>query len=237
MREIVLDTETTGLKHEEGDRLVEIGCIEIVDGMPTGEKFHRYLNPDREVPEEAVKVHGLTLDRLRDEPRFIDIADDLENFLGDAPLVIHNAEFDLAFINMEFRQIGRKTLENKPVDTLKKARNELPAKGYNGPCSLDALCKYFGIAEKPRGLHGALLDADLLVKVYQKLCGFEEQIGMNLAAGGASSAISNTSSITDNAIPARPDPLPSQVSEEEKEAHKNFVATLGRKNKKTLWKY
>ena len=238
MREIVLDTETTGLKHEEGDKIVEIGCIELVDGMPTGEKFHRYLNPEREVPEEAVKVHGLTAERLQNEPRFIDIVDDLVNFLGDAPLVIHNAGFDLAFINMELRQIGRKTLEDNPVvDTLKKARHELPGKGYSGPFSLDALCRHFGIAEKARGLHSALLDADLLVKVYQKLSGFEEQIGMNLAAGATSSEMANASSMIEDVIPPRPNPLPSQMSEEEREAHKNFVATLGKKNKKTLWKY
>ncbi|MCY4031930.1 MAG: DNA polymerase III subunit epsilon [Hyphomicrobiales bacterium] len=239
MREVVLDTETTGLKHDDGDRLVEIGCIELVDGRPTGEKFHRYMNPDREVPEEAVRVHGLTTDRLQEEPRFVEIAEDLANFLGDAQLVIHNAEFDLAFINMELRQVGRNTLEDNPVvDTLAKARRELPAKGYGGPFSLDALCKHFGIADKARGLHGALLDADLLVKVYQKLSGFEEQIGMNLAAGGASNSLMDAASQTPgNAIPPRPNPLPQQVSEEETEAHKEFVATLGRKNKKSLWKY
>ncbi|MCY4049709.1 MAG: DNA polymerase III subunit epsilon [Hyphomicrobiales bacterium] len=238
MREIVLDTETTGLKHQEGDRLVEIGCIELVDGMPTGEKLHRYMNPERDVPEEAVNVHGLTTERLRDEPRFVDIADELLDFLGDAQLVIHNAEFDLAFINMELRQIGRKTLENDVVDTIAKARQELRAKGYGGSFSLDALCRHLGVSEKARGLHGALLDADLLVKVYQKLSGFEEQMGMNLAAGGGSIQASDSDSSTGvSVVPPRPNPLPSLVSAEETEAHKNFVATLGGKKKKTLWKY
>lgn len=238
MREVVLDTETTGLKHEGGDRIVEIGCIELINGRPTGEKFHRHLNPERDVPEEAVQVHGLTMERLQDEPRFAEVADELLEFLGDAQLVIHNAEFDLAFINMELRQTGRKALENERVDTIKKAQKELRPKGYGGSFSLDALCRHFNIAGKARGLHSAILDADLLVKVYQKLSGFEEQIGMNLAAGdGSNSEGDSTSSTEENIVPPRPNPLPSLVSAEEAEVHKEFVATLGGKKKKPLWKY
>lgn len=238
MREVVLDTETTGLKHGGGDRLVEIGCIELFNGRPTGEKFHRYLNPERDVPEEAVAVHGLTMERLQNEPRFADIADELLEFLGDSQLVIHNAEFDLAFINMELRQTGRKILENERVDTIKMAQKELRAKGYGGSFSLDALSRHFNISGKARGLHSALLDADLLVKVYQKLSGFEEQIGMNLAAGDASSqTMKGASSTEEDIVPPRPNPLPSRVSAEEMEAHEKFVATLGGKKKKPLWKY
>ena len=240
MREIVLDTETTGLRHKEGDRLVEIGCIELIDTKPTGEKFHRYLNPERDVPQEAIEIHGLTAERLRGEPRFIDIVDELLNFLGDAQLVIHNAEFDMAFLNMELQQIGRPTLESNPVvDTLKKARTELQEKKvYSGSLSLDALCKYYNIAEKPRGLHGALLDADLLVKVYQKLCGFDEQLGMNLAA--KSVKVPNlpvSPQIEKIVVKERPSPLPPRLNNAEVEAHKNFIATFGDKDKKPLWKY
>ena len=240
MREIVLDTETTGLRHKEGDRLVEIGCIELINTKPTGETFHRYLNPERDVPQEAIEIHGLTAERLQGEPRFIDIVDELIDFLGDAQLVIHNSEFDIAFLNMELQQIGRPTLEANPVvDTLKKARTELREKKvYGGSLSLDALCKYYNITEKPRGLHGALLDADLLVKVYQKLCGFDEQLGMNLAAKSVKGPNLPVSPLVEKiVVKERSNPLPSRLSKAEIEAHKNFIATLGKKNKKPLWKY
>lgn len=240
MREIVLDTETTGLRHKEGDRLVEIGCIELIDTKPTGETFHRYLNPERDVPQEAIEVHGLTTERLRGEPRFIDIVDELLDFLGDAQLVIHNAEFDIAFLDMELQQIGRPTLKSNPVvDTIKKARIELrEKKAYGGSLSLDALCKYYNITEKPRGLHGALLDADLLVKVYQKLCGFDEQLGMNLAAKSVKVPNLPVSPPVEKIVlRERPSPLPSRLSKAEVKAHKNFIATLCDKDKKPLWKY
>ena len=240
MREIVLDTETTGLKHKEGHRLVEIGCIELIDTKPTGETFHRYLNPERDVPQEAIEIHGLTIERLQGEPRFIDIVDELIDFLGDAQLVIHNTEFHIAFLNMELQQVGCPTLEsNSVIDTLKKARMELrDKKVYGGSLSLDALCKYYNIAEKPRGLHGALLDADSLVKVYKKLCGFAEHLGMNLAAKSVKVPnLPGSPQVEKIVVKERPSPLPPRLSKAEIEAHKNFIAALGEKDKKPLWKY
>src|SRR5437016_2370238 len=168
MREIVLDTETTGLDPLQGHRLIEIGCIELVNGIPSGQYFHRHVNPEREVPSEAVAVHGLSIDFLSDKPRFAEIAEELVGFLGDAPLVAHNALFDLGFLNAELERTGKKTLgRERLVDTLLLARRKHPA----GPNRLDDLCTRYGIDNSRRSKHGALLDAELLAEVYVELIG------------------------------------------------------------------
>jgi DNA polymerase III subunit epsilon len=168
MREIVLDTETTGLNPLEGHRIVEIGAVEILHQVPTGRTFHRLLNPERDIPEEAAAVHGHTADSLREEPLFSEVVDELFSFLGDAPLVIHNAEFDLGFLNAELSRLGRKQLPTERiVDTLAIARRKHPG----SPNSLDALCDRYRINRSHRERHGALLDANILVDVYCELSG------------------------------------------------------------------
>ena len=170
-REIVFDTETTGFEYAKGDRLVEIGAVELVNHMPTGVTFHQYINPEREVPEEVVKVHGLTYDFLKDFPTFEKIADEWLNFVGDATLVAHNASFDMNFVNYELKQLGKPELEwSRVVDTLEIARLLFPG----ARCSLDALCKRFEIDNSSRTFHGALLDAQLLAEVYLELLGGKE---------------------------------------------------------------
>jgi DNA polymerase-3 subunit epsilon len=161
-REIVFDTETTGMDPLTGDRLVEIGCLELDNLIPTGRTFHKYVNPERDVPADAVAVHGITTDFLRDKPLFIDIAAELYEFLGDAVLIAHNAPFDMKFLNWELGQCGFKAIEtSRVIDTLPMARRQAPG----APASLDALCKRFGIDNTKRKLHGALLDAELLAEV------------------------------------------------------------------------
>src|SRR5262245_10583181 len=158
LRDIVFDTETTGLDATNGDRLIEIGCIEIVNRIPTGREFHRYLNPGREVHPDAVTIHGITDEFLRDNPRFADLVDELLAFVGDAPLVAHNGIFDLGFINAELERVSRPTVPaNRIVDTLALARRRHPA----GPNTLDALCRRYGVDLSQRTKHGALLDSML----------------------------------------------------------------------------
>ena len=168
MRTIALDTETTGFKFSEGHRMVEIGCVEMHNLIRTGNNFHVYINPQREVPIEAVNVHGLTYDKLKDKPLFADIVDDFFNFIEDSPLVIHNAQFDVTFLNDELKNIGRNILTNPIIDTLTLSRKKLQRLGRH---NLDALCKYYKIDNSNRVLHGALLDADLLAQVYLELEG------------------------------------------------------------------
>lgn len=171
LREIVFDTETTGFYPEKGDRLVEIGAVELIDHLQTGVIFHEYINPEREVPEEVVKVHGLTYDFLKDYPTFEKIADKWIEFVGDAKLVAHNASFDMNFVNYELKQICKPEFDQeKVVDTLEIARRLYPGR-HN---SLDALCKRFNIDNSARTYHGALLDAQLLAEVYLELLGGKE---------------------------------------------------------------
>ncbi len=167
MREIVLDTETTGFSHENGDRIVEIGALEIVDLMPTGKICHLYINPERSMPEEAFKVHGLGDDFLKDKPLFDEVADEFLDFIGDGRLVIHNAPFDMGFLNGELEASGRPKLTNEVVDTLRLAQDKLPNKNHN----LDNLCKIYKIDNSKRTLHGALLDSEILAAVYMELRG------------------------------------------------------------------
>ena len=172
LREIVFDTETTGFNYSGDDRLVEVGCIEMINHTPTGKTFHRYINPEREVPEAVVKVHGLTTEFLSDKPTFAEIADDFIKFIGDAMLVAHNAVFDINFINAEFRRLGMPEVSwDRMVDTLAISRKKNPHLARH---SLDALCVRYGIDNSNRDLHGALLDARLLAEVYIELLGGKE---------------------------------------------------------------
>jgi DNA polymerase-3 subunit epsilon len=168
MREIVLDTETTGFDPSDGHRMVEIGCVELMDHFPTGKTFQRYLNPERSVPVETQRVHGLNDEFLADKPLFASIADELLEFLGDAPLVIHNASFDLKFLNAELHRLSRAPIHiSRAVDTIEIAKSKIPGARY----SLDELCKRFGIDLSARTKHGALLDAELTAQVYLELVG------------------------------------------------------------------
>lgn len=219
MRQIVLDTETTGLSPKDGDRLVEIGCLEIVNQVATGVNFHRYINPERDVPEGAFKVHGLSAEFLSDKPKFAEVAEEFIDFIGDAPLVIHNASFDMGFINHELKTVGRPVLEfARAIDTLLIARKRFPG----AQNSLDALCRRFGIDNSNRVKHGALLDAELLAEVYLELMG-GRQPGLVLDA--------NLDRKPDEASPqvqrtARETPLPERLTPQERAAHEAFVATL-----------
>jgi DNA polymerase-3 subunit epsilon len=168
MREIVLDTETTGLSSKTGDRLVEIGCIELINHLPTGEVYHQYINPGVPMPHEAQEVHGLSDEFLSDKPEFREIVDAFLDFVSAAPLIIHNASFDIGFINSELARIKRDPLpDSRAIDTVLMARKKFPG----SPASLDALCRRFEIDSSARTLHGALLDAELLAEVYIELIG------------------------------------------------------------------
>jgi DNA polymerase-3 subunit epsilon len=168
MREIVLDTETTGLEHELGHRIIEIGAVELISHIPTGKHYHVYINPERDIDTRASEVHGITIDQLADKLVFADIADGFLDFIRDSTLVIHNASFDMGFINAELRRLQKPVISNEQViDTLTMARKKYPG----GQASLDALCKKFGVDNSGRDLHGALIDADLLALVYIELIG------------------------------------------------------------------
>jgi DNA polymerase-3 subunit epsilon len=188
MREIVLDTETTGLDPANDHRIVEIGCLELINHIPTGRHFQCYLNPERDVPVDALAVHGLSAEFLNDKPRFAEVADALLQFIGDSRLVIHNAEFDLGFLNAEFLRLGMPALPaDRIVDTLLLARQMFPG----APASLDALCRRFAIDNSARSRHGALLDAELLADVYLELIG-GRQAGLDLAAADRVGTVSIT---------------------------------------------
>jgi DNA polymerase-3 subunit epsilon len=220
LREIVIDTETTGLDPASGHRLIELGCIEIVNRIPTGREFHRYLNPERDIHRDAVDVHGLTVEFLKDKPLFKDVADEFLQFIADAPLVAHNASFDMAFLNAELARASLPPLAaGRVVDTLALARRRHPA----GPNSLDALCKRYGIDNSKRVKHGALMDSILLADVYVELLG-ERQATLSLAGQGASEA-----AVQLRLAPARsrPEPLSSRLDPDAERAHREFVATLG----------
>ena len=172
-REIVLDTETTGFDPRTGDRLIEVGCIELLDLLPTGRTFHRFVTPERSIPADAIKVHGITDDKVRDAPKFHEIVDDLMEFVGDAQMIAHNAAFDRNFIDFELNRCGRPiTGEPRWIDTLKLAQTRFPGM----PNSLDALCKRYKVSLVERTLHGALIDARLLAEVYLELRGGKERV-------------------------------------------------------------
>ena len=220
MREIVLDTETTGLSPLEGHRLLEIGAVEILHQSPTGRVFHTLVNPERDVPEDAVRVHGHTAELLKDKPVFAAVVEDFLAFVGDAALVIHNAEFDMRFVNAELARLGREPIGmDRVVDTLALARRKHPGQ----PNSLDALCDRYRIDRSKRVKHGALLDAEILVEIYGELTGGRQRsLSFDERRESGSSAME----------PARrrtaPRPLRvSHLRPEEAEAHAGHVATLG----------
>jgi DNA polymerase-3 subunit epsilon len=219
MREIVIDTETTGLDPDTGDRIVEIGAVELLNHMPTGRSFHAYINPQRDVPADAVAVHGLTAQFLADKPAFAAVAAEFAEFIGDARLVIHNAAFDMKFLNAELGWAQRPSLPwARAVDTLDLARRRFPG----AQNSLDALCRRFGVDNSGREKHGALLDSELLAEVYLELMG-GRQPDLTLAIAVAGPAASGVIWVP----PARPRPLAPRLTLAESEAHARFVATLG----------
>ena len=225
-REIILDTETTGFDPKTGDRLVEIGCIEVVDFMPTGRSFHEYCDPLRDMPAEAEKVHGLSSAFLTGKPRFETIADRFLEFVGDSVVVAHNAAFDRSFVNFELEKCGRKAIhEDQWVDTLAMAKKRFPGM-YN---SLDALCKRFKISLDSRDKHGALIDAHLLAEVYLELQGGKERA---LELGHAVEALAVSAAIQ-GSYGARSRPLAPRSTDAEREVHAAWV----RKNlkDKALW--
>jgi DNA polymerase III subunit epsilon len=218
MREIVLDTETTGLDPADGHRIVEIGCVELIDHVPTGQVFHRYLNPERPVPVESQRVHGLTDEFLADKPLFAHIVDELHEFLGDAPLVIHNASFDIKFLNAELLRAMRGGIPiARAIDTIEIAKAKIPGARY----SLDELCKRFGIDLSARTKHGALLDAELTARVYLELVG-GRQTRLKLAPRDSEGVIVAVATTT--VVRLRPRALSPRITAEEEAAHTIFVA-------------
>jgi len=225
-REIILDTETTGLDPHTGDRIVEIGCVEILNSIPSGQTFHVYIDPEREVPDEAFRIHGLSTDFLRGKPKFQDIAEEFLSFIGDARLVIHNAEFDMKFINAELSRFKHPPVAaDRVIDTLAMARRKHPGASN----SLDALCARYRIDNSRRTKHGALLDAEILAEVYAEL------------AGGRQSALALTSAevevtMIEAEIPItliRPNELGSLIKPEDEVAHRAVVEAMG---EKALWR-
>jgi len=225
MREIIFDTETTGLDANGGDRLVEIGCVELVNHIPTGEVYHVYLNPERSVHPEALAVHGLDNEFLADKPLFESAADEFVAFLRDSPLIAHNATFDKGFINMELARSGRPEYPvDRFIDTLVLARRRHPG----SPNSLDALCSRYNIDNSARTRHGALLDAEILAEVYIELIG-----GRQTAFALPTASAIEHARTKGAPAGARPQPLPPRISAAELESHREFVESLG---EKALWK-
>ncbi|MEO9683402.1 MAG: DNA polymerase III subunit epsilon [Tateyamaria sp.] len=226
MREIVLDTETTGFDAYNGDRIVEIGAIELIGHMPTTNVFHEYIDPERSMPDEAFQVHGLGDDFLRGKPKFAEIGQKFLDFVGDAKLVIHNAAFDMKFLNAELKRMNLRELPfSQALDTLDIARRKFPG----SPASLDALCRRFGIDNSSRTLHGALLDSEILAEVYLELIGGRQPDFALSSTTAQNTKSGDTSAWTPS---SRPNALPSRLSDTEKQAHDSFVAGLG---EKTLW--
>jgi DNA polymerase-3 subunit epsilon len=222
MREIVLDTETTGLDPLRGDRLVEVGCVELFNRMPTGQSFHRYMNPEREMSAEAFAVHGLSTQFLADKPFFHEVVDELLEFIGDAPLVIHNASFDISFINAELDRIKRPAIpRDRLVDTLLLARRKHPGVSNR----LDDLCSRYAIDNSHRTKHGALLDAELLAEVYVDLIGARQSV-LILATEAGEIRVGVSREMPRR---QRPVALTPRVTDADREAHRAFVATLGDK--------
>ncbi|HVZ54479.1 MAG TPA: DNA polymerase III subunit epsilon [Pseudolabrys sp.] len=226
MREIVLDTETTGLDPNQGHRLVELGCVELINRIPSGATFHVYLDPERDMPAEAFAIHGLSSEFLKGQKRFIEVVDDFLAFIGDAPLVIHNAGFDHAFLCAELKRIERELIaRDRLVDTLMLARRKHSA----GPYNLDALCARYGIDNSRRTKHGALLDAEILAEVYLELIGGRQaQLGLAENTGRRANAAGRAA-----AVRARPVALAPRISEAERAAHREFVESLG---ENALWR-
>ena len=218
-REIVLDTETTGFDPKTGDRLIEIGCIEIEDLLPTGKTFYHLIDPERLIPPDAIKVHGITDDKVRGKPKFKDICDELLEFIGDAPIVAHNAQFDRNFVNHELGRCAKRILADAQwIDTLQLAQKRFP--GMHN--SLDALCKRFKISLAERTMHGALIDARLLSMVYLELRGGKER-GLELTTVSKARKVVEVAA---GGYGPRPRPLAPRITEEEQAAHDAFIAKV-----------
>jgi len=226
MREIVLDTETTGLSPDNGDRIVEIGCVELINHVPTSNTYQVYLNPEKDMDPGAEKVHGLTNEFLLDKPKFIEIADSFLDFIGDSNLIAHNADFDINFLNSELVRAKKEKINNdRVIDTLKIARSKFPGARN----SLDALCKRFFVDNSNRSLHGALLDSELLAEVYLELVGGKEpdlELSMNTIKKD-----NNSQNKTSN-ISARKNKLKSRITNIDEKNHRDFLASLP---KESLW--
>ncbi len=213
-RSHTLDTETTGLRTDEGHRIIEIGVVELINGMRSGRTYHAYLNPQRDVPADAVRVHGITGDMLADKPLFCDVVDDFLAFIGTDTLIIHNAQFDLEFVNAELAKVGRPALGNRIVDTMLLARRKFPM----SPASLDALCRRYKIDLTDRTKHGALLDADLLAQVYLQLCG-----GPQATLGFADQNVQTAPASRGQRVPREAQPIPAA----DLARHLDFLNRLG----------
>jgi DNA polymerase III subunit epsilon len=226
-REIVLDTETTGLSPLTGDRVVEIGGVELINHIPTGRHFHKYINPDRRMTEDAFLVHGLSDEFLADKPRFPEIVDEMLGFFGDAVLIAHNAPFDVQFLNFELEKTRRPGLRNTIIDTVTLARDKHPG----ARVSLDALCKHYGIDNSRRTLHGALLDSEILADVYLELIG-GRQVAFALIEERRDTNVS--AMLVRQPAPQRPAPLPPRLDAEQVAAHLALIRTMG---EAALWGY
>lgn len=221
MREIILDTETTGFEPSEGDRLVEIGCVELINRLPSGREYHQYINPERDMPESAFKIHGLSEEFLSDKPVFADVCDDFLAFIDGAPIVAHNAPFDMKFLNAELGWANRPQFpEEQAIDTLVIARRRFPG----GANSLNALCRRFDVSLQGRELHGALIDANLLAQVYLELSG-GRQPGLVLGETEGASNAGSEETVVHQQRRERPEPLPSRLSADEAKAHADYIAT------------
>jgi len=226
--EIVLDTETTGIDHRKGHRLIEVGCIEIEDLLPTGRTFHRFIDPEREIEPDAIRVHGITNEMVRGKPKFAHICEEMLEFIGDNKIIAHNAQFDRGFINMELERHNRPATQAEQwIDTLEIARRRFPGM----PASLDALCRRFNISLAERDLHGALIDARLLASVYLELLGGKER-GLDLGMSNTGVRIVETAQAI--VYGARSRPLASRITVAEASAHEAFVAKYLKD--KSLWK-
>lgn len=221
MRELVLDTETTGFEPSEGHRIVEIGAVELVNLMPTGRTYHQYINPERDMPQGAFEVHGLSEEFLSDKPVFAEIVDAFLEFLGDARMVIHNAAFDMKFINAELEWVSRPLLApEQAFDTLTFARQKFPG----APASLDALCRRFGIDNSARTKHGALLDSEILAEVYLELLGGQQP---DFALSSEPVRENSGGYVPRAPLPKRPSPLAPRLTQAEEAAHLAFLETMG----------
>ena len=227
-RELVLDTETTGFSSETGDKIVEIGVVELINHIPTSKYFHKYLNPQRSMPVSAFKVHGLSYDFLKDKPLFSDIADEFLNFIKNDPIIIHNAPFDLGFLNNELFIIGKDSIPNSQViDSLVVAREKFPG----SPASLDALCRRFSIDNSNRELHGALLDSHILAQVYLELIGGRQPNLELYEKKSFETTIENSRTTSGSGRFNREIQLPNRLTMKEMTSHKELIVTInGLKN-------
>lgn len=229
LREIVFDTETTGFDAQGDDRITEIGCVEVIDLLPTGNTYHTYLDPQRDVPEKVTEITGLTREFLTGKPLFADAAQDFLDFVGDSALVAHNADFDRGFINAELVRAGLAPIpDDRFIDTLRIARSQFPG----SPASLDALCKRFGVSLTSRSKHGAIIDAELLAEVYLDLRGGREH---KFAFDEEKRA--TTDSVLVPVANPRPTPLAPQISESEQAAHAEWIKSLGGDDETMVWQY